>query len=109
MSETRLPRLSFLILKIKGETNGSNFEVYAAIGEVYGSGCPLAFLMVQSKPGKKADKEGAKQRYIEELLDHLNSRWDLQPITIRDRTGQKSKSPYHENKLTHLQEEILIL
>jgi hypothetical protein len=71
------------ILLIIGETNGSKFEVYALLGEVYGSGCPLGYLLIQSA---KDGKENGKQRYIEELLDHFKRVWKLKPIfTLTDK------------------------
>ena len=71
------------LLWILGETNGSKFEVYALLGEVYGSGCPLGYLLIQSA---KDGKENGKQRYIEELLDHFKRAWKLKPIfTLTDK------------------------
>jgi MULE transposase domain len=62
------------------ETNGSKFEVYAALGEVFGSGCPLGYLLVQS-PSADGGTEGAKERLITRLLKHLRDRWNFKPST----------------------------
>ena len=34
-----------------GDTNGSHFELYALLGEAYGTGLPLGFLLLSSKGG----------------------------------------------------------
>lgn len=65
-----------------GNTNASKFEVYALLGEVYGSGCPLGYLLIQSKSGEP----GGKERYISELLDYFNKKWKLKAlITLTDK------------------------
>ncbi|PPQ85367.1 hypothetical protein CVT26_000899, partial [Gymnopilus dilepis] len=58
-------------------TNGSNFEVYALLGEVSGSGCPLGYLLIQSAAGSEP---GGKQRYLEEVLDHFKKNWKIKAI-----------------------------
>ena len=66
-----------------GNTNGSNFEVYALLGEVSGSGCPLGYLLVQSSHGGEV---GAKERYIQQLLKHFQRTWKITPIiTLTDK------------------------
>ncbi|KAF9024172.1 hypothetical protein BDZ89DRAFT_1188004 [Hymenopellis radicata] len=54
-------------------TNKSRFEVYALLGEVYGSGCPLGYLLIQSNNGE----EGAKEKYIRKLLEHFRVKWEM--------------------------------
>ena len=50
---------------------------------MYGSGCPLGYLLIQSA---KDGKENGKQCYIEELLDHFKCVWKLKPIfTLTDK------------------------
>jgi hypothetical protein len=57
--------------------------LYALLGEVYGSGCPLAYLLLQS------DKDGApggKERYLRKVLEHVKNKWKLKPIiTLTDK------------------------
>lgn len=60
-----------------GNTNGSSFEVYALLGEVYGSGCPLGYLLIRSS---EKTETGGKSRYITELLKHFKSKWKINPI-----------------------------
>ncbi|KAF9480703.1 hypothetical protein BDN70DRAFT_804773 [Pholiota conissans] len=65
------------------KTNGSNFEVYALLGEVSGSGCPLAYLLIQSSLD---GTPGGKERYIQALLSHLRTKWNLKAIiTLSDK------------------------
>ncbi|KAF8956350.1 hypothetical protein BDZ97DRAFT_1671707 [Flammula alnicola] len=54
-------------------TNGSRFEVYALLGEVYGSGCPLGYLLIRSSGGES----GGKERFIADLLEYFNKKWKL--------------------------------
>ena len=66
-----------------GNTNGSNFEIYALLGEVAGLGCPLGYLLIQSAAGSET---GGKQRYLEELLEHFQKKWRIQAIiTLTDK------------------------
>jgi hypothetical protein len=72
-----------LIQEILGNTNGSNYEVYALLGEVYGSGCPLGYLLLQSSTD---GEPGGKERFITELLSHFNQEWELKAIiTLTDK------------------------
>ncbi|KAF5330152.1 hypothetical protein D9611_010589 [Ephemerocybe angulata] len=63
-------------------TNRSRYEVYAVLGEVFNSGCPLGYLLIQSPKGGSDDEahRGAKERYIIDLLQHLRDKWDVEPI-----------------------------
>ncbi|OCH85629.1 hypothetical protein OBBRIDRAFT_739561 [Obba rivulosa] len=64
-------------------TNGANYELYAVLGEVYGSGLPLGFLLLQSNGS--GDK-GAKARFLSEFLGHLKKKWTILPkITLSDK------------------------
>ncbi|KAF5343906.1 hypothetical protein D9758_012133 [Tetrapyrgos nigripes] len=64
-------------------TNGSRFELYALLGEVYGSGCPLGFLLLQSPQSGEA---GVKEKYIYSFLEHFKLRYDLCPaFTLSDK------------------------
>ncbi|KAG6871393.1 hypothetical protein C0995_005157 [Termitomyces sp. Mi166 len=57
-------------------TNASNFEVFVLLGEVYGSGCPLGYLILHSNDGDP----GAKERFISDFLKHFKQKWQLEPI-----------------------------
>lgn len=61
-----------------GETNGSRFELFALLGEAYGSGLPLAFLLISSN----GVPSGAKERVIQEFLDKLVAKWKLKAAII---------------------------
>ncbi|KJA13622.1 hypothetical protein HYPSUDRAFT_151410 [Hypholoma sublateritium FD-334 SS-4] len=64
-------------------TNGSNYEVYALLGEISGSGCPLGYLLIQSG---KDGATGAKERFIKKLLEHFHRVWNIRPIiTLTDK------------------------
>ncbi len=70
------------MLSYTGNTNGSRFEVYALLGEVYGSGCPLGYLLIQSDNGQ----EGEKEKYIQKLLEHFCVTWELRVLkTLSDK------------------------
>ncbi len=58
-------------------TNGSNYEVFALLGEVFGSGCPLGYLLICLAPDTTS---GAKQRYLEDLLGYFQSTWEIRSI-----------------------------
>ncbi|KAG6824654.1 hypothetical protein H0H92_006195 [Tricholoma furcatifolium] len=65
-------------------TNGSNFEVYALLGEIYGSGCPLGYLLLHTSNGNS----GAKERYLTEFLKAFQNacETDFKPIiTLSDK------------------------
>ncbi|KAF5360289.1 hypothetical protein D9758_009143 [Tetrapyrgos nigripes] len=49
-------------------TNASQFELYALFGEVFGSGCPLGYLLLQSP---KLGEEGVIEQYIHAFLEHF--------------------------------------
>jgi hypothetical protein len=53
-------------------TNSSNYEIYAFMGEVYGSGCPVSYLLIRPPESSIA---GAKERYISDILRHLRNEW----------------------------------
>lgn len=57
-----------------GNTNGSNYELFAVLGEAYGSGLPLGYLLVKS-PGSTAG--GEKQAILEQFLKHLATKYNL--------------------------------
>ena len=53
------------------------------LGGVYGSGCPLGYLLIQLS---KYGEENGKQQYIEELLDHFKRVWKLKAtFTLTDK------------------------
>ncbi|KAJ6563398.1 hypothetical protein DFH09DRAFT_1082448 [Mycena vulgaris] len=65
-------RVRELSLDSAWDTNGPHYEVYALLGEVYGSGMPLGYLLLQSSPNGAA---GGKERFIRQLLRHFRQVW----------------------------------
>jgi MULE transposase domain len=64
-------------------TNGSTYELYALLGEVCGSGCPLGYLLLHSSD---QGDSGGKEWFIAKLLSYFKNTWDLQPIiTLTDK------------------------
>ncbi|THU75985.1 hypothetical protein K435DRAFT_601431, partial [Dendrothele bispora CBS 962.96] len=64
-------------------TNGSRYELYALLGELYGSGCPLGYLLLQSP---KEGEAGVKQRFISCFLEHFKTHYGLDPsFTLTDK------------------------
>ena len=59
-----------------GETNGSRFELYALLGEAYGTGLPLGFLLLLSNGGAS----GGIQRYLTQFLSHIQEQWCINTI-----------------------------
>ncbi|KAJ7936963.1 hypothetical protein B0H13DRAFT_1589238 [Mycena leptocephala] len=57
-------------------TTKAGFECFALLGEVFGSGLPLAFLLIKSKN----PEPGQKEKYIRSLVRHLLHEWDIQII-----------------------------
>lgn len=71
-----------MIKSTSGNTNGSRYEVYALLGEVYGSGCPLGYLLIRSSDGNP----GGKERYIQNLLEYFKASWKIRAlITLTDK------------------------
>jgi hypothetical protein len=66
-----------------GNTNHSKFELYALLGEVYGAGCPIGYLLLQSR---QTGKKGGKERYLRQLLEYFKNEWKIKPIiTLSDK------------------------
>lgn len=64
-------------------TNGSHFEVYALLGEVYGSGCPMGYILIQTSEEKEA---GGQEHYLTELLSYFKMTWKIKAIvTLTDK------------------------
>jgi hypothetical protein len=61
-----------------GNTTRANYELYSVLGECYGSGLPLAYLLVRS-PG--STKGGEIQSILEQYLGHLAQKYNLQIAT----------------------------
>nr|VWP01304.1 Nonribosomal peptide synthetase 6 (NPRS 6) (EC (Extracellular siderophore synthetase) [Ganoderma boninense] len=75
-------RIHELALDSTFNTNGSGFELYALLGEVYGSGLPLAYLLLRSSDGEK----GGKERYLTRFLTTVRDRWHLNAVfTLTDK------------------------
>ncbi|THU89116.1 hypothetical protein K435DRAFT_678583 [Dendrothele bispora CBS 962.96] len=65
-------------------TNGCHYELYALLGEVFGSGCPLGYLLLQSPIGD--GEPGAKEQYISAFLMHFKTLYSLDPLfTLTDK------------------------
>lgn len=60
-----------------GNTNGSRYEVFALLGEVYGSGLPFGYVLIRLDHAAS----GAKGRCINALLKHLRSVWKIRALT----------------------------
>ncbi|KAF5372249.1 hypothetical protein D9758_004985 [Tetrapyrgos nigripes] len=76
-------RVREILLDSAWNTNGSHYELYALLGEVYGSGCPLGYLLLQSP---KSGEEGVKQKYIQAFLEHFKEKYELNPsFTLTDK------------------------
>lgn len=60
------------------KTNKSNYEIYALLGEVHGSGCPLGYILLQTSADGAT---GGKQRFLEEFLRHFREKWNISAKT----------------------------
>lgn len=66
-----------------GGTNRAGYEIFAVLGEAYGSGLPLGYLLVKAT-GDPA--EGSKRQVIEAFLEHFRDRWKLVvKVTLSDK------------------------
>ena len=59
-----------------GETNGSRFELYALLGEAYGTGLPLGFILLLSNGGAA----GGIQRYLTKFISHIQEKWRINTV-----------------------------
>lgn len=76
----------FTCLEHQGNMNGSQFELYALLGEVYGSGLPLGYLMLRSDNGEK----GGKKQYLTRFLSEIQDKWNLSALfTLTDKDWSK--------------------
>lgn len=67
---------------ITGNTNGSRYEVYALLGETYGSGLPLGYVLIRLDNAAP----GAKERSIRALLRYIRKMWKIRAIvTLTDK------------------------
>ncbi|KAM6491726.1 hypothetical protein JOM56_012766 [Amanita muscaria] len=65
------------------KTNKSGYEVYALLGEIYGSGSPLGYLLLKSSGEGVA---GGKEKYITSLLSYFKTQWNVKPLfTLTDK------------------------
>lgn len=65
-----------------GNTNGSRVELFALLGEVYGSGLPLGYLMLRSEGGEA----GGKERYLTHFLTAIRDKWNITALfTLTDK------------------------
>ncbi len=65
-----------------GNTNGGNFELFAAVADAKGSGVPLAFLLIRTS---KEARTGAKRAVLERFLGQLKSRGVDPEFTLTDK------------------------
>jgi hypothetical protein len=73
-----------------GKTNGTSFELYAILGEIYGSGMPLCFLLLWLEGHCE---KGGKERLISAFLRHICEQWDIHPIiTLSDKDTSEIKA-----------------
>ncbi|KAL1698201.1 hypothetical protein EV121DRAFT_218537, partial [Schizophyllum commune] len=76
-------RIRELALDSAWNTNGSAYEIYAVLGEIYGSGCPLAYLLIKVTTSQAA---GAKEQYVQAVLRHLRDAWKINAhVTLSDK------------------------
>lgn len=53
------------------------------LGEIYGSGAPLGYLLVQSSP---ESAPGGKEQFLRQLLEHFKTVWKVRAIaTLSDK------------------------
>ncbi|KAG8900028.1 hypothetical protein FRB99_006294 [Tulasnella sp. 403] len=64
-----------MLMKWARNTNQGGYEVFALLGEAYGSGLPLGYLFVK-KTGDPAPN--AKTNILEQFLRHFQDKWNLQ-------------------------------
>ncbi|OCH85783.1 hypothetical protein OBBRIDRAFT_857739, partial [Obba rivulosa] len=75
-------RLREISLNSAWQTNGSRFELYAALTEAYRSGLPIGFLLIRSNDGEKHGKE----KLISQFLQHIRTNWKISPkFTLSDK------------------------
>ncbi|KAJ2970013.1 hypothetical protein NUW54_g12830 [Trametes sanguinea] len=63
-------------------TNGGNFELFAAMADINGAGLPLAFLFIRTTPAAAA---GAKQTILERFLHQLKALGVDPEFTLTDK------------------------
>lgn len=71
-----------------GNTTKDKFELFVLLGEVYGSGCPLGYLLIRSEVNHTVREDG-KQKYLEAMLEYFRSKWlqkVIATLTDKDRT-----------------------
>lgn len=71
-----------LILTHAGNTNGGNFELFAAVADAEGSGIPLAYLLIKTT---KEAASGAKERVLKQFLGHLKKCGVNPEFTLTDK------------------------
>ncbi|PCH35920.1 hypothetical protein WOLCODRAFT_146002 [Wolfiporia cocos MD-104 SS10] len=75
-------RIRELALDSTWNTNSSRYELFATLGETYGSGLPLGYLLVQTNNSER----GAKEDVLQQFLEHLKTTWRLRIIiTLSDK------------------------
>lgn len=80
--QSQVIALNANLLKHKGNTNGQNYELFAAVAEANGVGLPLAYLFIQTT---EAAAEGSKQAIIEQFLRRLKEKGVNPEFTLTDK------------------------
>ena len=82
-------KMNLFDLECPGNMNGARFEVFALLGEIYGSGLPLGYLLIQSN----IRELGAKEQFINRFISYIHDHWDLQIIfTLMDKDWSEINS-----------------
>ncbi|CAK5266892.1 unnamed protein product [Mycena citricolor] len=68
--------ISEIALDSTWKTNKAGYECFALLGEVFGSGLPLAILLIKSKN----PEPGAKEKYLRSLIRNITETWKIKPI-----------------------------
>ena len=71
MNSVKIKSIKGQTLTFIGNMNGSQFEVYALLGKVYGSGCLLGYLLLSSNNGHL----GGKECYLTMFLKYFKKKW----------------------------------
>lgn len=74
--------LTFTRPATAGNTNGANFELFAAVADANGFGLPLAFLFIKTTPDAA---KGAKQTVLERFLGGLKELGVEPEFTLTDK------------------------
>lgn len=86
MNSVKIKSIKSQTLTLIGNMNGSQFEVYALLGKVYGSGCLLGYLLLSSNDGHP----GGKECYLTMFLKYFKkSGCQMSKLHLPIRTSQR--------------------